>query len=220
MLLSLVLATPPAPSSTEPPPRAGARLIAAGIMAATAVIGTRATFTVMNAVEANCTPDSAGDGCEDVGLVVGVRMIAADATTAVLAPLSVGLLAGGLWRSGQHLARTDLATARPLRAREALRRRQIVGWSLVASGATVWLTTTLVGWYGCGEGPRASYPCMLGVRDGGFFAGAALVGAGLALGPIAGGYARGLDAAGHARRVDVAPLVSARFTGVAVSGRF
>jgi hypothetical protein len=149
------------------------------------------------------------DACEDAGLVAGFSLLATDLLTAGLA-LPLGILAAGLERQGRWQGQLD---ARRGRVRPMGPGREVAGWTLLAVGTSTWVVTAAISVVACDEDV-----CLALVHESGFYMGAAMVGAAVALVPWTDGYRRG--SRGVPPRISLAPTTFGRRFGLTVSGRF
>jgi hypothetical protein len=130
-------------------------------------------------------------------------------------PMATGaaLMGAGFGLRGRRHALED-ASGRP-GADKRMKRRGVLGWTLFGVGLATYAATRPAGIIACPTGG-----CVVGVWEGGFWASAGLMAAGLVLGP----YSRGYNVAHKkltVRDVTVAPF-SDRYgaRGFSIAGRF
>lgn len=222
--LAIVLSVP-APTSSDPAPnhgtpmmrrptvarplRRGTGLLIAGAVLTGSLFVGRTVLSGLMIDEAFQT-DGPGPGVLKFDGFFRSAYLTADLMTPGLL-VSLGLLGGGLWHRGEHGAREDLFLRRS--PRHDMRLRARLGWGLLASGLAVWAL-----WPRAGRFCRTP-GCFLGVHEGGFYLGAALLGAGVGLAPFATAYV--LETGARARQtVRVLPRFGRSEASISISGRF
>jgi hypothetical protein len=182
--------------------RERALFIAGGVVGGLGVIGHIASSVI---VGLSFTSSCQEECYEEVALIYDL---------AATVPMATGgaLMGAGFGLRGRRQAFQD-ATGAPGAGR-GMKRRGVLGWTLFGVGLGAYVATRSAA-IACSDG------CFVGVWEGGFWASAGLMTAGMILGPYSRGYRVSMRKLKTVPGVSVVPIADGRgVRGFALAGRF